>query len=191
MSKQNPIATFTTSMGTFKAELYARQMPITVGNFIDLANGGFYDNVHFHRVIPNFMNQFGCPYAKDPTNPRSGTGGPPAGSSFVAVNGKKYTRNQEGCIPDEIGEDHQKISNLAGTLSMANTGQPESGGSQFFINVADNSFLDWFSGGDSKHPVFGKVCENYNLVLQISQVQTRNDNPLQPIKMISVRVDES
>jgi peptidylprolyl isomerase len=55
------IATFNTSLGTFKAELYAEQMPITVGNFIDLANGGFYDGVHFHRVIPNFMNQFGCP----------------------------------------------------------------------------------------------------------------------------------
>ena len=50
-------ATFTTSMGTFKAELYASQMPITVGNFIDLANSGFYDGIHFHRVIPNFMDQ--------------------------------------------------------------------------------------------------------------------------------------
>ena len=49
------IATFTTSLGTFKAELYAEQMPITVGNFADLANSGFYDGIHFHRVIPGFM----------------------------------------------------------------------------------------------------------------------------------------
>mmetsp|Transcript_10159 Transcript_10159/g.24446 ORF Transcript_10159/g.24446 Transcript_10159/m.24446 type:complete len:97 (-) Transcript_10159:734-1024(-) len=57
-------ATFTTSMGTFKAELYTDKMPITCGNFIDLANSGFYDGIHFHRVIPGFMNQFGCPHAK-------------------------------------------------------------------------------------------------------------------------------
>ena len=176
-------------MGTFQAELYARQMPITVGNFIDLANGGFFDGIHFHRVIPNFMNQFGCPYAKDPASPRCGTGGPPPKSSFTSVDGTTYQRDAEGNIPDEWGAEHQKISNLAGTLSMANTGNPNSGGSQFFINVRDNTFLDWFSGGDSQHPVFGKICQNYNLVLQISQVQTRNDNPIQPIKMISVRVE--
>ena len=52
-----PTATFTTTMGTFKAELYGDKMPITVGNFVDLANSGFYDGIHFHRVIPNFMNQ--------------------------------------------------------------------------------------------------------------------------------------
>jgi len=129
------IATFTTTMGTFKAELYTEEMPITCGNFIDLANGGFYDGIHFHRVIPGFMNQFGCPYAKDPMSPRCGTGGPPPDSTFEGCDGNTYTRNADGGIPDELGQDHQKISNTAGTLSMANTGQPESGGSQFFINV--------------------------------------------------------
>jgi cyclophilin family peptidyl-prolyl cis-trans isomerase len=108
-------------------------MPITCGNFIDLANSGFYDGIHFHRVIPNFMNQFGCPYAKDPNSPRAGTGGPEPGSQFQSADGKTYTRNREGGIPDELT---QKISNSKGTLSMANTGRPESGGSQFFINVA-------------------------------------------------------
>jgi cyclophilin family peptidyl-prolyl cis-trans isomerase len=73
---------------------------------------------------------------------------------------------------------------------MANTGSPESGGSQFFLNVADNSFLDWFDrSSESAHPVFGSVIENYDLALKISQVPTRNDNPVQPIKMISVRVE--
>jgi cyclophilin family peptidyl-prolyl cis-trans isomerase len=100
-----------------------------------------------------------------------------------------YTRNEEGGIPDEIGKPHQKISNGVGTLSMANTGQPESGGSQFFINVADNSFLDWFDKStESAHPVFGKVVEGLDLVEKISNVPTRNDNPNTPIKMISVRV---
>lgn len=68
--------------------------------------------------------------------------------------------------------------------------QKESGGSQFFINVADNSFLDWFDRStESAHPVFGKIIENYELVVRISQVPTRNDNPKTPIKMISVRVE--
>mmetsp|Transcript_10954 Transcript_10954/g.15364 ORF Transcript_10954/g.15364 Transcript_10954/m.15364 type:complete len:187 (+) Transcript_10954:127-687(+) len=185
-----PTATFTTTMGTFKAELYADKMPITCGNFIDLANSGFYDGIHFHRVIPNFMNQFGCPYAKDANSPRAGTGNPDPGTSFTSCDGKTQTRTDDGGIPDEIGSPHQKISNTAGTLSMANTGRPKSGGSQFFINVADNNFLDWFNTSTpSAHPVFGKVTEGFELVTQISTVQTRNDNPVDPIKMISIRVE--
>ena len=71
----------------------------------------------------------------------------------------QVTRNGGGCIPDELT---QQISNEPGTLSMANTGRPESGGSQFFINVAHNKFLDWFDGSSpSKHPVFGKVSEGF------------------------------
>lgn len=75
-------------------------------------------------------------------------------------------------------------------MSMANTGRPESGGSQFFINVRDNSFLDWFDAqSDSAHPVFGKITENYDLVLKISQVPTNDDNPIKPVKMNQVRVE--
>uniref|UniRef100_A0A7R9WFI6 Peptidyl-prolyl cis-trans isomerase n=1 Tax=Pseudictyota dubia TaxID=2749911 RepID=A0A7R9WFI6_9STRA len=182
-------ATFVTTMGTFKAELYTDKMPITCGNFADLANSGFYDGIHFHRVIPNFMNQFGCPHAKDPNSPRCGTGGPRGGSKFKGFDGKEYTRTHDGGIPDEIGQPHQRITNEVGTLSMANTGQPMSGGSQFFINVAHNKFLDWFDrSSPSAHPVFGKVTENLDLVIEISKVPTRSDNPLKPIKMISVRV---
>jgi cyclophilin family peptidyl-prolyl cis-trans isomerase len=184
------IATFTTSMGTFKAELYAEKMPITVGNFIDLANGGFYDGVHFHRVIPNFMNQFGCPYARESASPKAGTGGPPANSTFASCTGEMYTRTTDGGIPDEVGEPQMRITNAEGTLSMANTGSPETGGSQFFINVRDNTFLDWFdTSTESAHPVFGKIVDNYTLVQQISRAPTRNDNPVAPIKMLSVRVD--
>ena len=183
------VATFTTSVGTFKAELYASQMPVTCGNFIDLANSGFYDGIHFHRVIPGFMNQFGCPYAKDPNSRRAGTGGPNPGSSFQGCDGKMYTRNRDGGIRDEVGGNYPRLSNEPGTLSMANTGQPESGGSQFFINVSHNSFLDWFDrSSPSAHPVFGKVIEGYDLVEKISKVRTRSDNPVDPIKMISVRV---
>mmetsp|Transcript_34054 Transcript_34054/g.78535 ORF Transcript_34054/g.78535 Transcript_34054/m.78535 type:complete len:187 (-) Transcript_34054:2842-3402(-) len=183
------VATFETTMGTFKAQLYPDKMPITVGNFADLANSGFYDGIHFHRVIPNFMAQFGCPYAKDPNSSRAGTGGPNPNTPFQASDGKSYTRNRGGGIPDEIGQPHQQISNEPGTLSMANTGQPESGGSQFFINVAHNSFLDWFDrSSPSAHPVFGKVTEGFDVVVAITKVPTRSDNPIQPIKMVSVRV---
>src|SRR5262249_1284121 len=134
----NPTATLSTSMGDIKVELLADQMPITAGNFVKLAKSGFYDGLHFHRVIDKFMVQFGCPHSKPPQSPRAGTGDAPSGT-----------------IPDEHPA-NAKISNARGTLSMANKG-PQSGSCQFFINVVDNPYLDWFSPGQSKHPVFGKV----------------------------------
>ena len=66
----NPTAKFETSMGNFEAEIFVEQMPITANNFVRLVNEGFYDGLHFHRVIANFMNQFGCPLSKDPKSPR-------------------------------------------------------------------------------------------------------------------------
>merc|ERR1712194_975280 len=92
-----------------------------------------------------------------------------------------------GCIPDELT---QKISNEPGTFSMANTGQKDSGGSQFFINVQHNKFLDWFDGSSpSKHPVFGKVTDNYALVQQITKVSTSRDCPVKPIQMESITIE--
>ena len=91
-----------------------------------------------------------------------------------------------GCIQDELT---QKISNEPGTLSMANTGQPNTGGSQFFINVTHNNFLDWFDKSTpSQHPVFGKVTEGMDIVVKISKVPTVSDNPKQPIMMKSITV---
>ena len=160
----NPIAIFKTSMGEMKAELFEDQMPITVGNFIELAEKGFYNGLHFHRVINNFMIQFGCPHSKDPNSPMCGMGGP----------GYK--------IKDELTT---QISNTQGTLSMANTGQPNSGGSQFFINVNDNFFLDWFNKmTPSQHPVFGKIIDGYGTALAISKVKRGyQDRPNTPIKV--------
>merc|ERR1712217_371897 len=166
-------------------------MPISSSNFIDLAQTGFYNGIHFHRVIPNFMNQFGCPLAKDPKSRKAGTGGPDAGTTFEVLSGPKrgtkITRNKGGNIPDEYTV---KISNKPGTLSMANTGQKDSGGSQFFINVAHNRNLDfWDKSTESMHPVFGKICENIDLVNKISKVKTKDDNPVEPIKMITVTME--
>ncbi|CAJ1368983.1 unnamed protein product [Effrenium voratum] len=181
----NPVAKFETTQGTFEAEVFLDKVPITASNFIDLAKSGFYDGIHFHRVIPNFMNQFGCPFAKDAKSGRAGTGGPPDGTFKNLKTGATETRSNGGNIKDEnISRD----TNAPGTLSMANTGSPNSGGSQFFINVANNDFLDWFGPGDSKHPVFGKIISGMDIVTKISQVPTRDDNPITPIMMKSITI---
>jgi cyclophilin family peptidyl-prolyl cis-trans isomerase len=168
----NPTATLSTSLGDVKIELFTDQMPITAGNFIKLAKSGFYNGLHFHRVIDNFMIQFGCPHSRDPNSPRAGTGSGPDGS-----------------IPDEHPA-NAKITNARGTLSMANAG-PSSGSSQFFINVRDNPYLDWFSPGNSKHPVFGKVVEGMDVVDKISKVpRGPSDRPKTPVQMVKVTVTD-
>ena len=178
----NPTAKCTTSMGEFTVELFEDELPITVGNFKDLAKTGFYEGLTFHRVIPNFMNQFGCPLSKDPKSPRAGTGGPEGGTSFETADGKTITRNGGGNIPDELTA---KLSNEIGTLSMANTGAPDSGGSQFFINTKHNAFLDWFdSSTPSAHPVFGKITDGMDVINAINTVPTGpGDKPITPVVM--------
>merc|ERR1712113_1279670 len=139
-------------------------------NFIDLAKTGFYEGIHFHRVIPGFMNQFGCPHAKNPNSPNAGTGGPPDGQFKNLKTGAMEKRFNGGNIKDEnISRD----SNEPGTLSMANTGAPNTGGSQLFMNVVHNDFLDWFSPGESKHPVFGKIIQGLDIAVAITKVKTR------------------
>merc|ERR1711957_798156 len=157
----------------------------TASSFIDLCTSGFYEGVHFHRVIPGFKNQFGCPNAKDPKSRKAGTGGPPDGTFKNLKTGAMEKRSNGGNIQDE---NISKDSNLPGTLSMANTGSPNSGGSQFFMNVANNKNLDWFSPGTSKHPVFGKITKGMDVVTAISKVKTSNDNPVKPIRMNSITI---
>lgn len=170
----NPIAVFETSLGTFKAEIFLAEMPITAANFLTLAKGGFYDGLHFHRVIANFMIQFGCPWSRDPASPRAGTGGPP-----------------HGTIPDEFLPS-ARFSNEPGTLSMANTGRPHSGGSQFFINTNHNAYLDWFTPGPSKHPVFGRVIEGMDTVRAIERTPTGpGDRPRTPVRVHRVTILEA
>ncbi len=169
----NPTASCETSLGTFRVELFTDKMPVTAGNFIELARSGFYDGLHFHRVIEGFMCQFGCPFSKDPQSPRAGTGGPPHGN-----------------IKDEFPED-ARLSNEPGTLSMANTGAPDSGGSQFFINTVHNAYLDWFTPGASRHPVFGRVIEGMDVVRKIETCpKGPGDRPDPPVRMIKVTVEE-
>ena len=169
----NPTATLETSLGNVEVELFTDKMPITAQNFIDLAKSGFYDGLHFHRVIDGFMIQFGCPHSRDPNSPRAGTGESPNGN-----------------IQDEHPAD-AKLSNEPGTLSMANTGRPNSGGSQFFINTVHNAYLDWFSPGPSKHPVFGKVVSGMDVIKAIETTPTgAGDRPVTPVQMVKVTVHE-
>lgn len=167
----NPTAVFDTSLGKMTVELYVDKMPLTAGNFIKLAKSGFYDGLHFHRVIKGFMAQFGCPYSKDPQSPRCGTGGGP-----------------DGTIQDEHPAT-AKLSNEPGTLSMANTGRPNTGSSQFFLNTVHNQYLDFFSPGPSKHPVFGKIIDGLDTLKKIENAPTGpGDRPNPPIKMNKVTV---
>jgi peptidylprolyl isomerase len=146
-----------TNYGNITLKLYD-DMPITTGNFKKLVGEGFYDGVIFQRVIDKFMIQGG-----DPTG--TGMGGP------------GYN------IQDEFVAGH---SNVRGTISMANTGRANTGGSQFFINLKDNTFLDFDKyPPTSRHPVFGEVVEGMNVVDKIAKVQTdSNDKPLQEVKII-------
>lgn len=165
----NPIAVFDTNKGTFKAEIFLAEMPITAQNFIDLVNDGFYNGIHFHRIIPGFMCQFGCSHSTKYNHPQAGTGSSPRGR-----------------IQDEHPA-NAKFSNEPGTLSMANTGQPNSGGAQFFINTAHNSFLDWFDRSSaSAHPVFGRVTDGMDVIKTIEGFGSRQGQTSEAVKMNTI-----
>lgn len=143
-----------TNYGDIVIEL-DENMPITAGNFKNLVEKGVYDGVIFHRIINGFMIQGG-----DPT----GTG---MGDPSIPK------------IKDEFTENNR---NDRGTISMANAG-PNTGSSQFFINLVNNNFLD------TKHPVFGKVVEGMDVIDKIAKLEKdSNDKPLEEVKIISAKV---
>jgi len=157
------IVTFYTTLGDFEVELYDELKPITAGNFLDLVEQEFYDGIIFHRVISNFVIQGG-----DPTG--TGSGGP------------GYT------IEDEFDA---SLSNVKKTLSMANAG-PNTGGSQFFINLKDNIHLDFDNPPyTSAHPVFGEVISGWDVVELIENVPVDGNNrPITEVVMNEIRVTQ-
>ena len=159
----NRKAVFETTKGRFTIELFEDKAPLTTENFIKLVNKGFYNGLIFHRVIPQFMIQGGCPEG-------TGAGGP------------GYTINDEF---------HKELSNVRGTIAMANRG-PNTGGSQWFINVIDNCYLDFDKKPySSAHPVFGKVVEGMNIVENISTVKTdASDKPVEDVLINKVTITE-
>lgn len=156
-------ATLHTNKGDIVLELSPDATPTTVANFLKLAQSGFYNGTKFHRVIKGFMIQGGDPLTKDDTLAAQwGTGGP----------GYKFD--------DEI---HAENKNNAGTISMANAG-PNTNGSQFFINVANNNFLD------TKHTVFGTVISGMDVVKTIENTQTgQGDRPVSPVIIETVTIN--
>lgn len=152
----NRIAVFDTNMGKFEIQLAEDKAPITTKNFIELAEKKFYDGVIFHRIIDGFMIQGG-----DPTG--TGMGGP------------GYT------IEDEF--DASLIHDGEGVISMANTGRPHTGGSQFFITLAATPWLD------GKHAVFGKVVKGIEVVREIGHVKTGfQDRPVHDVVINSITI---
>ena len=156
-------AVFETNMGTFEPELYAKECPETVWNFINLAEGrqktprggNYFDGLGFHRIIKGFVIQGGCPFS-------NGTGGP--GYQFK----------------DEF--DPALRHDAAGVLSMANAG-PGTNGSQFFVTLAATPHLD------NRHSVFGKVTTGMDVVMKIGSLPTGPmDKPKEPVIMKTVTI---
>ncbi|MGP1906944.1 peptidylprolyl isomerase [Metabacillus sp. JX24] len=158
---KNPIVTITMENDKqIKVELYPEVAPNTVANFISLINDKFYDGLIFHRVIPEFMIQGGDPDG-------NGTGGP-----GYSIKGEFSSNGFENSLKHERG-----------VISMARSQEPDSGGSQFFIMVADYPSLD------GEYASFGKVTEGMDVVDEIVAVETENDKPLEDQKMKSVTVE--
>tara|TARA_X000000950_G_C13885716_1_gene648737 strand:+ start:1577 stop:2119 length:543 start_codon:yes stop_codon:yes gene_type:complete len=163
---ENVVAHFKTSLGEFKINLFVKDCPETVWNFINLAEGRqetskegpFYDGLIFHRIIDGFMIQGGCPDSR-------GTGGP----------GYRF---EDECKSDLCHDSE-------GVLSMANAG-PGTNGSQFFITLTATPHLD------GRHTVFGKVVEGIEIVKNIGKVQTgAMDRPVEDVKIESVQIVRS
>jgi peptidyl-prolyl cis-trans isomerase A (cyclophilin A) len=165
--EEEQVAVLETSKGVIKLELDAERAPVTVANFVQYVEEGFYDGTVFHRVIPGFMIQGGG-YAPD------GSGEPTS-------------------EPIEL-ESTNGLKNLRGTIAMARTMVADSATSQFFINLVDNDFLDHAPGNDG-YAVFGRVLEGMNIVDAIAAVETGTrgyfeDWPVEDIFIIRAYIED-
>jgi peptidyl-prolyl cis-trans isomerase A (cyclophilin A) len=167
-AEKNPLVLIETSMGTIKAELFADKAPLSVKNFLDYANSGYYKDTIFHRVIPGFMAQGGGLTAN--LQPKPGNKPP---------------------IKNEAGNG---LKNDRGTLAMARTGNPDSATSQFFINVVNNDGLNRPKPDGFGYAVFGRVIEGMDVVDKIVSAPQKRQNmafqnvPETPIVIKSVKV---
>lgn len=157
---ENTIVVVETSNGNIEIALDSQSAPISVANFLQYVSEGFYEGTVFHRVIPNFMIQ---------------------GGGFTSDGKQKQTHDQIKL------ESKNGLKNLVGTVAMARTNVPDSATSQFFINIANNSFLDYAPGNDG-YAVFGKVISGMDVVRSIEAVKTssRGYNENWPVKDVII-----
>jgi cyclophilin family peptidyl-prolyl cis-trans isomerase len=161
----NPTAIIHTNMGDIQLELFADKAPVSTANFVNYANGSFYNDTVFHRVISNFMIQ---------------------GGGFTADMKQKPT------APPITNEADNGLSNIRGTVAMARTNDPNSATAQFFINVQDNSPLDHRGKSDSRawgYAVFGKVTSGMDVVDQIRKVETKSLPPYSDVPVVPVVIE--
>ncbi len=164
---KNPVVVMETSMGTIKIELFADKAPITVKNMLDYVDDKFYDGTIFHRVIKGFMVQCG---------------------------GMEPGMREKRTKPPIKNESSNGLENKRGTLAMARTPAPNSATSQFFINHADNAFLDKENARDGfGYCVFGKVIDGMDVVDKIADVQVKTEGdhvPAQDVVIKSMRLEK-
>lgn len=162
MGDNDELAVLETSKGTIKFRFFPEKAPGHVDNFKKLASDGYYDGLSFHRVIPGFMIQGGCPNTKSGDKGMHGTGGP------------GY----------QVKAEFNDVKHKRGIVSMARSNDPDSAGSQFFICVKDSFFLD------RQYTVFGEVTEGMDVVDAIvSAPRDGRDNPLEKIEMKKVSIN--
>ena len=165
--KKNPVVMMETSLGKVKIELFEKEAPISVKNFLEYTKSGFYSGTIFHRVMPGFMAQ---------------------GGGFTPDRKQKPTKAP---IKNEAANG---LKNDRGTIAMARTSAPDSATAQFFINVVNNSMLNRPSPDGAGYAVFGKVVEGMDVVDKIVSVKTQNANmvfqnlPETPVTIKSVKV---
>jgi len=155
---------FETTLGNFSIELFAKEAPISVANFLAYIDEGFFDGTIFHRIVPGFVIQ---------------------GGGFTENMSQKTTK------PAIKNEADNGLKNERGTLSMARTNDINSATSQFFVNLKDNAFLD-HTRGNFGYAVFAKVTEGLEVIDKIAAVATgrkrgMDDVPVEPVIMTSVR----
>ncbi len=148
----NPVVEIRTSQGVFTVELFEKDAPISVGNFLEYVRTGYYDNTVFHRVIDGFMIQGG---------------------------GFDSQMRQKPTMPPIENEARNGLRNEQGTVAMARTRDPHSASSQFFINLVDNRALDHPSNDGWGYAVFGKVSSGFDVVQSIGRVPTDTVGPFQ------------
>lgn len=163
---KNPTVVMETNMGSIEIELHEDKSPVTVKNFLGYVKDKFYDGLIFHRVINNFMIQ---------------------GGGFDQKMGEKKTKSSIK------NEGKNGLKNQTGTIAMARTSDPDSATAQFFINVADNSSLDYPSPDGHGYAVFGKVTSGMHVVNRIKLVKTGNiggysDVPMDTVIIKSVKL---